>query len=444
MDLSRSLYGDHAAGSTDAAALTSDEAFLARMVDVEASLTAAAGDVGVLDPVTVEQVTGVLRARVIDATVVAEIGVAAVSGGNPAIPLVKDLKRAVEDAGLPVSAVHVGATSQDIVDTALVLCLRDALGVTVGTLVELTDTLAALAARERTTATIGRTLGQQAVPTTFGLTVAGWLTQLDTATEELTRAVDLLPVQYAGAAGNLAASVPDGPRIHRALAARTGLRTTPVVWHTDRTPVARLATAMALVGGAVRKIAGDVVFLSTTEVGELREAAPGGSSAMPHKANPAAAVAADGYARRTLGHTVTLLDAMDGRLQRAAGAWHAEWQTVRDLAVVTDNAVTRLSASLTGVTVDRDAMARNLALTDGAVLAEALARVVGRATVDAAVADHRLGDLLARARQDHNFSPDPADHTGHAAEMVDLVLAGRATGTHRAADTTEATDQERP
>lgn len=428
MDLSRSLYGDHAAGGTAAAALVSDEAFLTRMVDVEASLTDAAADAGVVDPATAGQVTGILRGHTVDSAAVAAVGEAAVSGGNPAIPLVKDLKRAVEEAGLPVSAVHVGATSQDVIDTALVLCLRDALGVTLGTLATLTGTLAELADRERSTATIGRTLGQQAVPTTFGLTAAGWLAQLATAADDLARAVDLLPVQYAGAAGNLAASAPDGLRIHRALADRLGLPATPVVWHTDRTPVARLAGALALVGGAVRKIAGDVVFLSATEVGELREAAPGGSSAMPHKANPAGAVAADGYARRTVGYTVTLLDAMDGRLQRAAGAWHAEWQTVRDLVVVTDNAVTRLSASLTGITVDRDAMARNLALTDGAVLAEALSRVVGRATVDAAVADHRLGELLAQAQQEHGFSPDPADHTGHAAAMVDLILADHGPG----------------
>jgi 3-carboxy-cis,cis-muconate cycloisomerase len=420
MDLNRSLYGDHAAGRTDAASLVSDEAFMARLVDVEAALTLAAGDVGAIDPVTATQVAELIGDVAPD---VAVIGDAAVSGGNPAIPLVKNLKAIVKDAGLPVTAVHVGATSQDIIDTALVICLRDALGVTVDALGNLTRTLAGLAEQERTTAMVGRTLGQQAVPTTFGLTAVGWLQQLDSATADLSRAVDLLPVQYAGAAGNLAASSPEGLRIHWALAGRLELPATPVVWHTDRTPLARLATDLALVAGAVRKIAGDVVYLSATEVGELREAAPGGSSAMPHKANPAAAISADGYARRTVGYTVTLLDAMDGRLQRAAGAWHAEWQTIRDLAVVTDNAVTRLSASLDGITVDRGAMDRNLRLTDGAVLAEALANVVGRATVDAAVADGKLADLIDRANKEHGFSPDPADHTGHAAEMVDLILA---------------------
>jgi 3-carboxy-cis,cis-muconate cycloisomerase len=420
MDLSRSTYGDHAAGRTDAAVLVSDDAFLARMVDVEVALTLAAGDAGAVEGTTAAQVAELLAGATMDA---AEIGEAAVSGGNPAIPLVRQLKAVVNDAGLPVAAVHVGATSQDIIDTALVLCLRDALGVTLATLDVLTGTLADLAARERSTATIGRTLGQQAVPTTFGLTAAGWLQQLDAAMTDLTRAVGLLPVQYAGAAGNLAAAGPAGPAIHRELAQRTGLQAQPVVWHTDRTPVARLAASLALVGGAVRKIAGDVVLLSATEVGELREAAPGGSSAMPHKANPAAAVAAAGYARRTTGYTVTLLEAMDGELQRAAGAWHAEWQTLRDLVVVTDNAVTRLAASLTGITVDRAAMARNLALTDGAVLAEALAQVVGRARVDEAVAAGRLGELMADAQREQGFSPDPADHTGQATALVDALVA---------------------
>jgi 3-carboxy-cis,cis-muconate cycloisomerase len=137
----------------------------------------------------------------------------------------------------------------------------------------------------------------------------------------------------------------------------------------------------------------------------------------------AAAAAAAGYARRTTGYTVTLLEAMDGELQRAAGAWHAEWQTLRDLVVVTDNAVTRLAASLTGITVDRAAMARNLALTDGAVLAEALAQVVGRARVDEAVAAGRLGELMADAQREQGFSPDPADHTGQATALVDALVA---------------------
>jgi 3-carboxy-cis,cis-muconate cycloisomerase len=144
---------------------------------------------------------------------------------------------------------------------------------------------------------------------------------------------------------------------------------------------------------------------------------------MPHKANPAGAVAADGYARRAVGYAGTLFEAMDGRMQRAAGAWHAEWQTVRDLAVVTDNAVTRLAASLDGITVNREVMARNLQLTGGAVLAEALSGIAGRAAVDSAVAEGRLGGLIEDACRDHGFSPDPADHTGHAAEMVDLILA---------------------
>lgn len=419
-DTGRSVYGDRAAGSTTVAELLSDEAFFAAMVEVEACLTESAVVAGTVDASTGAAVAAVIRAVQPDVVALSE---AAVAGGNPAIPLVKVLKKAVVAAGHPVTAVHVGATSQDIIDTALMWCVHRAAAAMSGTLGTVTDGLADLAVRERETPVIGRTLGQQAVPTTFGLTAAGWLRQLDAAAAEVDRAVGLLPVQYAGAAGNLAAAGPAGPAVHRELAQRTGLQAQPVVWHTDRTPVARLAASLALVGGAVRKIAGDVVLLSATEVGELREAAPGGSSAMPHKANPAAAVAAAGYARRTTGYTVTLLEAMDGELQRAAGAWHAEWQTLRDLVVVTDNAVTRLAASLTGITVDRAAMARNLALTGGAVLAEALAAVVGRARVDEAVAAGRLGELMADAQREQGFSPDPADHTGQAPQLVDALVA---------------------
>lgn len=419
---SRSEYSDHASGSVTAAQRLSDAAFFRAMVEFEAALTESAAtvaNVADVDADAAAQVAAKIRAFTPD---VAALGDAAVAGGNPAISLVKAIKAEVKDAGLPVKAVHVGATSQDVIDSALVLCLRDAVTGTLEVLDSLCATVADLAARERTTAQVGRTLGQQAVPTTFGLTAAGWLQQLHTGAEELRRVLAELPVQYAGAAGNLAASGPQALKIHRDLAERLGLRPTPLVWHTDRTPVVRLASALALVAGAVRKIAGDVVFLSATEVGEVREAAPGGSSAMPHKASPAGAIAADGYARRVVGYTTTLMEAMDGRLQRAAGAWHAEWQTVRDLAVVTDNAVTRLAASLDGVVVDHDALDRNLRLTGGAVLAEAFARVLGRDAVDTAVAEGRLLELIADASRDHGISADPADHTGHSPEMVDLIL----------------------
>ncbi|WP_291480042.1 lyase family protein [Corynebacterium sp.] len=420
--LARTLYGDIASGDTTAAAALSDAAFIGRMVDVEAALALAVGDAGLVDRGTADATAELIGATSLDGAALVDLAEASVAGGNPAIPLARRLKDAATGAGLGVAAVHRGATSQDIIDTALVLCLRDAGDAILATAGSLTGDLRDLAREHRTTPVIGRTLGQQAVPTTFGVIVAGWLRQTAAAANRLRDVLDALPVQYAGAAGNLASTAPSGLDVHAALAKRLGLAATPLVWHTDRLPLVEVATALAALAGAVRKIAGDVIVFSATEVGELRESAPGGSSAMPHKANPAAAIAADGYARRTPALAATMLDAMDQRMQRATGAWHAEWQTVRDLAAATAGAVNRTRASIDGITVDTAAMRRNLALTDGAVLAEALGRHVPRAEVDRAVADGTLGELTEQARRDHGFSTDPGDHTGHAADIVDAVL----------------------
>ncbi|WP_312979664.1 lyase family protein [Corynebacterium sp.] len=420
--LARTIYSDVASGDTAAMAAVSDTAFIARMVDVEAALALAVGDAGLVDTGTASAIARLISATAVDGTDLTALAEASVAGGNPAIPLARRLKAAATDAGIGVSAVHRGATSQDIIDSALVLCLRDAGDAIIATTDQLTADLADLARTYRTTPVIGRTLGQQAVPTTFGVIAAGWLRQVAAAAARLRDVLDALPVQYGGAAGNLAATAPSGLSVHAALARRLGLAESPVVWHTDRLPLIHVATALAALAGSVRKVAGDVIVFSATEVGELRESTPGGSSAMPHKANPAAAIAADGYARRTPALAATMLDCMDQRMQRATGAWHAEWQTVRDLAAATAGAVNRTRASIDGITVDTDAMRRNLALTNGAVLAEALGRYVPRGDIDRAVADGTLGELIERAHRDHGFSTDPADHTGHAADIVDAVL----------------------
>ncbi len=420
--LARTLYGDIASGGTTAATALSDAAFIARMVDVEENLALAVGDAGLVDTTTASATAQLIAEITFDSADLVALAEASVAGGNPAIPLARRLKAAATDSGLGVSAVHRGATSQDIIDTALVLCLRDAGDVILATTGDLITDLAGLARTYRATPVIGRTLGQQAVPTTFGVIAAGWVRQVAAASTRLRDVLADLPVQYGGAAGNLAATAPSGLSVHAALARRLGLADSPVVWHTDRLPLVQVATALAALAGSVRKIAGDVIVFSATEVGELRESTPGGSSAMPHKANPAAAIAADGYARRTPALAATMLDCMDQRMQRATGAWHAEWQTVRDLAAATAGAVNRTRASIDGITVDTDAMRRNLALTDGAVLAEALGRYVPRGDIDRAVADGTLGELMEQAHRDHGFSTDPADHTGHAADIVDAVL----------------------
>ncbi|MDK6259371.1 lyase family protein [Corynebacterium frankenforstense] len=349
-ELSRNTYSDLAAGEPAAHRKLSDAAFLAALVTFERELAHAAAEAGLIVTAEAEQGIRTIDGVELDLDTLSRESVA---GANPAIPLVTAL-RAVDPTG-----IHVGATSQDAIDTALMICLRDAVADLLGDVDRLAGDLADLARAHRDTPMIARTLGQQATPTTFGCVAANWWQGIDAARTSLS---DLeFPVQYAGASGNLTSAFPHGIAVHEALAARTDLASRPLVWHTDRSPVVRIAAALVQLTGAVSKIAGDIVALSAGEVGEVREPSPGGSSAMPHKANPAASVAARGYALRAPGLAATLFQSMDQRHQRADGAWHAEWQTVRELAAVSASALARLGAAVDGLAVDTGRMAENLA-----------------------------------------------------------------------------------
>lgn len=350
---SRSTYADLASGTTSVHAHLSDEAFIRAILQFERALALSARECGAISDAQCEDAT-----RAVDSfdTDLEAIAVEAAEGGNPAIPIVKALKRSAADP----AGIHVGATSQDAVDTALTLCFVKAGEALSEELDHLVDLLVALTREHRETPMIGRTLGQQANPTTFGCVVAGWLEGLLMAREDLQLALERIPIQYGGATGTLAAVHPQGLDLHDALARTLGLQSRPLIWHTNRVPFVRVSSALAEVAGACRKIASDVVFLSATEVGELREANPGGSSSMPHKANPAAAVAADGYARRAPGLHATMLDAMDSRLQRGVGSWHAEWLTLRELFALTASTVSRTTASLEGINVNSEVMKDHL------------------------------------------------------------------------------------
>lgn len=354
------MYDEYAAGADaeDIHAQLGDGAWVAALLDVEAAIARAAHTVGLVTPAQRDSaITAVdtLRPR-IDVPRLARDSAA---GGNPAIPLSRELKEIADDA----AAVHLGATSQDIIDSALSVLIRRAFDRLSPLVTSVAELLRGLVDAHRTTPVMARTLGQQAEPTTFGLIALGWWQGVNTAHAALGDAVGALPVQYAGAAGNLRAAGEQGVALHDALAAELGLANRPLVWHTDRQPFVAVALAAARLAGAMRKIAGDVVVHSATEVSELREATPGGSSSMPHKANPAAAIACDGYARRTPGLAATMLDSLDSQSQRGVGSWHAEWQTLRDLIGLTASATARLHASLDGIVVDAGAMARNMRLS---------------------------------------------------------------------------------
>lgn len=370
-DLSRNTYSDIASGNVEAQEFLSDRAFLAAILEFEKELADAAAAAGRITPEAAEAAHVAIDSYELD---VDRVAAESAAGGNPAIPIVAELKRhATDDSG-----IHVGATSQDAIDTALASCLRRAGRVLEDNLADVEKLVEDVAVTYRDTPVMGRTLGQQALPTTFGVIAAGWWEAVRDSHHQLSAALQALPVQYAGATGNLVDTHPQGIDIHDRLAVSLGLQSRPLVWHSNRLPIVGVGLAAAQVAGAVRKIGGDIIAYSASEIGELAEATPGGSSSMPHKANPAAAVACDGYARRTPGMAASMLDTLDCRWQRGTGSWHAEWQTIRELMATTASAVNRIHASLTGLRVNTETMAKNIT--------------------------------------------DP--HTGHAADITDLILKG--------------------
>ncbi|MGH3163812.1 MAG: lyase family protein, partial [Streptosporangiaceae bacterium] len=310
-----------------------------------------------------------------------------------------------------VSAVHRGATSQDIVDTAAMLLAKRAIAVIQADLARAADAAAGLAAAHRDSIMIGRTLLQQAVPVTFGLVAAGWLTSLDEVRTGLDSVGPRLAVQFGGAAGTLASLGEAGQRVTALLATELGLAVPVLPWHTDRLRIIDLGAALARVAAALGKIARDVTLLAQSEVGEVSEGsgagsaeargndpqAPavsprrGGSSAMPHKHNPVASIAILGCTRQVPGLLATLIAASEQELQRAAGAWHAEWEPLTALLRLTGSASSWAADLLPGLVVDTSRMAANLAATKGLPLAEhvssLLAGVLGGAQAHDLVAE---------------------------------------------------------
>jgi 3-carboxy-cis,cis-muconate cycloisomerase len=326
--------------------------------------------------------------------------------------------------------VHRGATSQDVVDTAAMLVARRAVEAVLVDLGGAADAAAALAREHRATVMAGRTLLQQAVPITFGLKAAQWLVALD---ESLARLHALrFAAQLGGAAGTLSGMGDAGLDVLARFARELGLAEPVLPWHTDRTRIADLAGALGSACGAMAKVAGDVVLLSQTEVAEVREGgARGGSSTMPHKRNPIAAVSALAAARQAPGLVATLLAAMEQEHERAAGAWHAEWAPLRELLRASGSAAAWLRDCLTNLEVDTGRMRSNLldALFAERV-ARALAEPLGRDAADAAVRDALFAGRplapLAREHLDADAAErllDPATYLGANDAFIDRALA---------------------
>jgi 3-carboxy-cis,cis-muconate cycloisomerase len=419
-----------------------DRAWLQAMLDVEAGLARAEARAGLLPAEHAEAIARACRADAFD---LAALGRDAASGGNPVIPLVRALTDAVP--GPAAAGVHTGATSQDVLDSAAMLVAHRALGPLLDDLAGAATAAADLAAAHRDTVLAGRTLLQQALPVTFGLKAAGWLVALDEVAARLAEIRRTrLAVQLGGAAGTLASLGDAGTEVLAGLARELGLAEPVLPWHTLRTRVADLAGALGAAAGVAGKAARDVVLLAQTEVAEVREGGPagrGGSSTLPHKRNPVAAVAALACAEQAPGLVATLLAAMVQEHERAAGAWHAEWRPFTDLLRATGSAAAWLRDCLEHLEVDADGMRRNLDLTGGLLLAErvttALARALGRldahelvqrASAEAVASRRPLAEVLSEQPKVSDLLDqeqigrllDPAGYLGSADTFIDRAL----------------------
>ncbi|MEU2426725.1 3-carboxy-cis,cis-muconate cycloisomerase [Streptomyces sp. NPDC007851] len=434
------LLGPGWSGSA-AASRTGDGAFLRALLDAEAALTRAQAALGLAPAGAAAAVTEAADPARFDVGGLAE---RARAGGNPVIPLVADLTKAVGAEYGPY--VHRGATSQDIMDTATMLVAARTLDVVLADLGRTAAALARTAAEHRDTPMPGRTLTQHAVPTTFGLKAAGWRSLVLDARDRTARVRESLPVQLGGAAGTLAAfgayGADDPVALPEAYARELALAAPLLPWHTLRTPVADLGGCLAFTAGALGKIATDVLTLSRTEIGEVSEGGGGGSSAMPHKANPVLSTLIAAAARRAPQLAAVLYGSLVAEDERPAGAWHAEWEPLRDLLRTVGGAARDAAELAAGLRVHRAVMREHLGLTDGLIVSERLsaelAPVVGRARAKELLTEvasrtrteHRtLRQLLAEETElkglDLDDLTDPARYTGAAGALTDRALERR-------------------
>lgn len=418
----------------------SDESWLRAMLAVEAAIAAAEAAVGVI-PASAAAAIGAACAEVrID---LAWLGEAAAASATPVVPLARALTAAV--SGEAANYVHWGATSQDVIDTAMMLVSRRALDVLLAELDGLAAASAALADRHRDTLMPGRTLLQQALPITFGLKAAGWLVaSMEAADAVRTVRFGRLAVQFGGASGTLASLGHRGLDVLARLAAELDLAEPVVPWHAARGRVVELALALAAAGGAAAKIALDVALLMQTEVAEVAEGAPGGSSALPQKRNPVGAVEVDACFRGLQAQVAVLVGSQRVEHERAAGAWQAEWPALSEAFRLAGGACGRARIVVEELRVDASRMRANLDVSGGLMLAEHVAMVlaarVGRSAaqrvVQAAAGRTSAGggpfreELMADPEVTAHLTPgevdaalDPAGYLGSTPALIERALA---------------------
>ncbi|WP_416340181.1 3-carboxy-cis,cis-muconate cycloisomerase [Pseudomonas sp. C11] len=354
------------------------------MLDFEAALARAEARVGLIPAEAVAPIAAACKAELYDYPALAQ---AIATAGNSAIPLVKALgKRIAATDPEAERYVHLGATSQDAMDSGLVLQLRAAIGLLESDLSQLADALAAQAERHIDTPLAGRTWLQQATPVTLGMKLAGVLGAITRHRQRLSELKPrLLSLQFGGASGSLAALGDTGWSVSGALAQELELTLPEQPWHTQRDRLVEFASLLGMIAGSLGKLGRDLSLLMQTEAGEVFEpSAPGkgGSSTMPHKRNPVSAAVLIGAATRAPGLVATMFSAMPQEHERSLGLWHAEWDTLPELCCLVSGALQQSLLVVPGLEVDAARMRANLELTQGLVLAEAvsiaLAQKIGR------------------------------------------------------------------
>jgi 3-carboxy-cis,cis-muconate cycloisomerase len=437
---------DLVCGNAAANEVWSPRATVQAMLDVEAALARASAAHGVIPSGAVDAIVAACRADNIDADA---LMTGAAAGGNLAIPLVKQLT-AVVKASDPEAAkyVHWGATSQDIIDTGVVLQLRAALDLIDADLLSLSNALVRQAEHHKQTPMIGRTWLQQALPITLGLKFAQWL---DAVTRHRARLSELktraLVLQFGGAAGTLASLRDKALPVAQALADDLGLQLPALPWHTQRDRIAEAASFLGMLTGTLGKIARDISLMMQTELGEVAEpaaAGKGGSSTMPHKRNPVGCAAVLTAATRAPNLVATIFAGMVQEHERALGGWQAEWEALPDLARLTAGALSNILGIVPSMEINVERLKKNLDVTNGLVLGEAVMLALGDAIgrmdahklvegasktsiangttlFDALAANETVMQHLSRDQLQRLL--DPANYVGQAQAFVDAAVA---------------------
>jgi 3-carboxy-cis,cis-muconate cycloisomerase len=423
----------------------SDHGRLQGMLDFERALARVEGRLGVIPAQAAEVIA---RPRPPEAFDLAALASEAEQAGNLAIPLIRALTALVaRDDAEAARYVHWGATSQDVIDTGLMLQMRAGLDLLGDDLAALAAALTRLAQTYRATPMAGRTWLQQAAPITFGLKAAGWLSAVKRDQRRLRELRGRAPAaQVGGAVGTLAAFGAQGLAVADALAEDLDLQAPDIPWHAQRDRIAEVATALGLLVGTLGKLARDLALQAQSEVAEAREpGAPqrGGSSTMPQKRNPVGAAVTLAAAQRVPALVATLLAAMPQEHERGLGGWQAEWETIPEIFLLAAGALRRMREAMEGLEVDTERMRANLDVTHGAIYAEAvslaLAQHVGRERAHALIreavqratrrgrhlretlaADKAVTAHLAPAELDALFDPQRA--IGLAEQLVQRAL----------------------